>query len=343
MPEVHSQQGNFLKCITYCDKVDVDSAEIVNYLENLGELFIAICSLRGFIRELSAVVHSFQGRERQYVNSQLLYVRYFDGDFDSAFAGIKQLAPLELLATLDRSLVSERLLAYTAYNIYLMEGEALCVAKYDARHKVLLLRYPSSLFYLGEYNQSLAESYKHNFFNLEVLANMGLLAIEVIDAYLSELYDKAHLQLMQVSYIRSKLVPLERHEIVALVTVNPYARGLKGLMLAFIEPNAIKANKLYQEAIQQLGHIKYYHVEALYFYAKFLQTHNPTEFDIFYRQGLNLTQKHHYRFLQYRFEQLLHPSGIAYDPRNYPLPDNENFDSYIQFLIKKNKERKDSK
>jgi hypothetical protein len=273
----------------------------------------------------------------------LLCAKYFDGDFDRAFAGVKQLAPLEKLATLDRSIPSERILADTAFGIYLMEGEALCAAKYDARHNRIPLHYPHSIFYLGEYNQQLAESCRHDHFTLEVLANMGLSTLEAIDAYLSGLYDKAHLERMQVSYTRSKLGPLERQEIETLVTVNPYTKGLKGLMLAFVEPDVIKASELYQEAIGQLGHIKYYYVEALYFYAKFLKTHNPAEFDSLYRQGHELAQKHHYRFLQYRFEQLLHPTGMVYDPRNYPLPDNENFTGYIQFLIKEKKQRRGKK
>lgn len=341
----NSQQGNFLKGISYCNKFDADSDELVNYIDMLHSLFISICSLRGFIRELSAIVDNFHGNDRQYVDGELLHARYFDGDFENAFVGIKQLVPLEKLDTLDRSIASERYLAASACNMYMMEGEALYAAKYYAQHKIISgdYRYPDALLYVGAYNQQLAESCEYDITTLEVLANMGLLAPEVIDAHLSGLYDKDHLERMQVAYVQSKLTPLKRQKIEALVTVNPYTRGLKGLMLAFIEPKFIKANELYQEAIAQLGHIKYYYGEALYFYAKFLQTYNPTEFDSLYHQGLNLAKKHHYRFLQYRFEQLLQPTGIAYDPRNYPLPDNENFDSYIQFLIKKNKQKKGKK
>ncbi len=337
----NSQQGNLLKSITYCDKFEAESDELCDYLSHLGWLFIAICSLGGLIRELSAKVNTFQGSNRQYIDAQLLIARYYDGDFDHAFAGIKKLAPLEKLTNLERRISSERHLANIAFDIYLMEGEALSVAKYNAKHKRSWRHYPDALLYLGVYNQQLAESNKSSFFTLEVLANMGVVSVlGTIDAYLLGLYDKAHLELMQMSYSRSKLAPLERQVIEVLVTVNPYTRGLKGLMLAFIEPDTIKASELYQEAIGQLEHIKYYYVEALYLYAKFLQPHNQEEFDSLYHQGLGLAQKHHYRFLQYRFEQLLHSTGLAYDPRDYPLPDNENFTEYVQFLIKENKQRK---
>lgn len=336
----NSQQGNFLKSISYCDKIDCDRIELITYLEDLLILFIEICSLKGFIRELSARVDYFQERDRQAVDSHLLQARYFDGDFERAFTGIKQIVPLERLVTLDRALPIERTLADMVTNIYSMEGDALFIAKYDSKNSLIMNDYPSTLFALGEYNQQLVENSKHDFFSMEVMANMGLPVIDEINSYLLGLYDKAHLERMQASYTRSKLNPFERDEIEALVTVNPYTRGIKGLMLAFIETDVIKAGELYQESIAQLSHIKYFYVEALFFYAKFLQVHNARNFDSLYSLGLNLAKKHHYRFLQYCFEQLLHPTGVTYDHRNYSLPDNEDFTEYIQLLINdKNKHK----
>ena len=335
-----SLQGNFLKSITYCDRIEAGRDDLINYLDDLCTFFVAICSVGGFIRNLSAIVEKFHGGDRQVVDMLLLYSRYFDGDFDKAFAEIKQLIPLEKLVTLDRTILNEKLLARTASSIYEMEGEALFAAKYDERHEHDLINLPSASLFLGEYNRQLAESCNYDFLALEVLGNMGFLTFDTIDIHLSTLYDKDHLERMQISYTRSKLMPLERQEIEVLVTVNPYTRGLKALMLAFVEPDATKASKLYQRAIDQLSHIKYYYVEALYFYAKFLQTHKPMDFDNTYRKGFELAQKHHYRFSQYRFEQLLHSTEIAYDPQNYPLPDNDNFTDYIQSLITKNKQRK---
>ncbi|KAB0664046.1 hypothetical protein F6V25_14660 [Oryzomonas japonica] len=336
----NSQQGNFLKSIMYCDKVNVNSTELIEYLENLCVLFIDICSLGGLIRGLSEMRDYFKGADRHYVDALLYFARYFDGDFDSAFEAIKQAIPLDKLDTFDRAKPNERSTAEIALSVYQMEGEALCAAKHRASHKFLTPNYPPSLLLLGEFDQQLANSCKHYFFTFEVLANMGLLVFEEIDDYLSKLYDKAHLDRMQVSYIRSKLKPLKRQEVEALVTVNPYTRGLKWLMLAFVEADVKKADELYQEAISQLVHIKYYYVEALYFYAKSLRTRNPAKFECVYQQGFELAQKHHYRFLQYCFEQLLHPTLITYDSRNYPLPDNENFTDYIQILIKENVQRK---
>ncbi|MCI5137667.1 MAG: hypothetical protein D3922_04455 [Candidatus Electrothrix sp. AR1] len=217
-----------------------------------------------------------------------------------------------------------------------MEGEALWEAKYNAQHNFPFLIYPDKLLYIGEYSPQLAALLQNEINAFEVLVNLGQRPLERVDAYLAGLYEKAHLERMQTSYTRAKLKPLPKEAIEPLVVVNPYTRGLKKLMLAFIEQDAEQADLLYQEAADHLWHIRYYHVEALYFYAKFLQEQEDTHFTDIHQRGMELAQKHHYRFLQYRFEELLEPSGIAYDSRNYPLPDNQNFSEYINFLIKQN-------
>ncbi len=335
----NSQQGNFLKSISYCDKIGIDlgNDRIVDYLYVLDSMFTYICSFTGFIRELSMKRNHFEARFREYVDLLLLNARYFAGDFENSFRKIQNTVPLETLLTFDRAILIERHMANLALNIYVMEGDALSGARYDAKHGLLAATYRSTLFQLGEYNEKLARSCKHDFFTLDILDRMGLLRVETIDEYLAGLYDKDHLEHMQVSYLRSKLEPLEWHKIDALVTINPYTRGLKNLMFAFIESDVVKVKTLYQEAIYQLNHIKYYHVEALYYYTQFLHKHNQTEFDSLYRQGTELAKKHHYRFLQYLFEQLLHPTTVSYGSQNYPLPGNEDFTDFINLLIKYNK------
>ncbi|RWX43117.1 hypothetical protein H206_00548, partial [Candidatus Electrothrix aarhusensis] len=253
------------------------------------------------------------------------------------------LLPQDQITLLNRSILSEEILANLACDIYGMEGEALWVTKYIAQHHILYTSYPRDLLCIGEYNLQLTAACQYSFISFEVQVNLGLLPLERIDTYLSDLHKKAHLERMQTSYTRAKLEPLPKETIEPLVIVNPYTRGLKKLMLAFIEPDAEQADQLYQEAADHLWHIRYYHVEALNFYAKFLQEQEDARFTDIHQQGMELAQKHHYRFLQYRFEELVEPTGLAYDSRNYPLPDNQDFSEYINFLIKQNQARKRGK
>ena len=331
------QQDNFLKVIVNCETIEVGYDKIIEYIYILLDIFIAISSFSGFIREMSAKVGYFQDCTRQAVDLLLLRARYYSGDFRQVYCELKQSITLETVSKLDRTIVSEQVGADIALGIYAMEGEALFSANYYAKHKLGVIYYPGSLLYLGEYKLSLAEVCSQRFFTLEVLGNMSMLKVENVDDYLARLYDKDHLNRMQVSYVRAKLMPLKRKKIEALVTINPYTKGLKSLMLAFIEQNSAEAEALFQVAIEQLDHIKYYCVEAMYFYAKFLQQHTLPAFDEAHQRGLALAKKHHYRFFQYRFEQLLNPTGIPYDARHYPLPGNPDYSDYIRYLIKYNK------
>ncbi|XCN72258.1 MAG: hypothetical protein Q3M24_18430 [Candidatus Electrothrix aestuarii] len=217
-----------------------------------------------------------------------------------------------------------------------MEGENLWAAICLKQRNFFSRFYDTPLLHIGECNPSLAKACLDDFSVFEVLSNLKDPVLQKIDSYLVALHKKSHIERMQVSYTRAKLAPLPKEKIDPLVIVNPYTRGLKKLMLAFIESNIKRAEQLYQEAAEHLWHIRYYHVEALYFYAKFLQQYEADNFSEVYQRGLKLAKKHHYRFLQYRFEELANPTGKPYDARNYPLPDNQDFSEYIDFLIKQN-------
>jgi hypothetical protein len=129
-----------------------------------------------------------------------------------------------------------------------------------------------------------------------------------------------------------------------LVIVNPYTQGLQQLILAFAETDDTTAITLYEKAISNLKHIKYYYVEALFFFAKFLKTSDlPSRYAEICQQGHTLAQNHYFRFLIYKFEDLAEPKTIPYDSKNYPLPDNSNFDDYINFQIKQLQQQKQAR
>ena len=343
LEEFSSQQENFLAAMKYSEYIKIEKEEFLDYFSDLLTLFVNICSSDRFIRELSGKIDFFKGKEKRCAEAMLLAIKYYNGNFDLAFAELQQLLPLGKINSLNKDVFAEELLADIASTIYKMEGAALWVAKYTAQHHSPYTLYPSELQNIGEYNTILAECCQDRFSTFEALANLGLLDVKRIDSYLSGLHKKDHLERMQTSYTRAKLRPLERHKIEPLVSVNPYTRGLKKLMLAFIEEDTEKADALYKEAAEHLWHIRYYHVESLYFHAAFLRQHHADDFDAVYQRGLELAKQHHYRFLQYRFEELANPTGLAYDQRNYPLPDNQDFSEYIHFLIKHNKERNEGK
>jgi hypothetical protein len=180
------------------------------------------------------------------------------------------------------------------------------------------------------------------FFSFELSLNSGRFSLAELNSYLAKLHKKAHLQRMQLSYIKVKAGHFVKDEIAKLVEVNPYTTGLKKLMMALHEPDATQAKSLYQSAIENLKHIKYYYVEALYFYARFLQQNADVLYAETCQLGLGLATKHWFRFLIYQFESLASPKSQPYHSSDYPFPDDmqEQVDGYIKFCIKKIRENK---
>ena len=332
-------KGNFFNSIRYSKGTDARNDDLLDYFDDIADFSIKTSSINTVIDDLSLTIPRFkEGKEGKCIESIILYLKYYNGDFEKSYRSLKNKFPLSALFNYDYEDKIERIIYDSARNIYEMEGERhIDFLAYRIKNKLRPNFYPVSLYQLGILSLDLLNTYKRSFYtHLEVLYSLDLLNLTDVDIFLNSIYEKHHIEIAQVSYLRSKIEPLEKNKIEKLVNVNSYVRGLKKLMLAFIEKKPSVANNLYQKAIEDLEHIKYYFIEAQYFHAKFLQKNEPSEFDNVYQKGLALTKKHHYRYLQYCFEKLLTPTMKTYDAENYPLPDNVELVKYINFLIKDN-------
>lgn len=341
---INDEQGNLIKCIGYFDKAKIDLSMLQLFIAELSGLLTAICSLKGFIQALTEITLDFKETDKLFCDMHLLIARYFDGEFKNSYHLLQRSIPLLELNQMPRNTVTEKSITANAASIYDMEGEALRIAEYCQSHKISQLTYLQALYHLGEFNEDLANAAFPGLKKFEVLSFFGFDSLNDIDAELSETYAKNYITLMELSYCRAKIAVPSSSAIEKLIIINPYTGGLKALMFAFIEQDTSKANVFYQDAIKQLEHIKFYFVEAHYFYAKYLQSKSLAEFDSVYQVGLQLAQKHHYRYLQYCFEQLTNPTDKGYDSADYPLPGNPDFSELIHLCINKAKMmRKQSK
>lgn len=162
---------------------------------------------------------------------------------------------------------------------------------------------------------------------MEALLCCGKLTLHSIDHYLDEfVHEKAHLDITQIHYVKSKLTPVPKSKINNLIAVNPYTEGLKFLMLAFVETDFTTQYSLYEKALKKLIHIKYYYIEALYFFAKFLKNHthkteHKNEYLAILSKGITLSEKHYYRYQLFRFHQLQSEIPLTYNLGDYPFPE----------------------
>jgi hypothetical protein len=109
---------------------------------------------------------------------------------------------------------------------------------------------------------------------------------------------------------------------------------VKYLLYALHSENISAAKQLFQQALPELQHIKFSYTEALLEYATWLNIQGDAEFYSIYEQGLASAKQYHYRFLQHSFLQLKSTIKLRYNDANYQLPNSEDFNAYIDQLIK---------
>ncbi len=98
-------------------------------------------------------------------------------------------------------------------------------------------------------------------------------------------------------------------------------------MFAFIASTNNEKIMHFEEALQNLFHIKYYYLEAIYHYCIFLQNENEVEFRIKLEEGLELSKQFYYQYLFYLFSNLENNSNIPYLCKYdfYPNPSLEKY------------------
>lgn len=342
------QQANFFKSIDYIWAAGVSTGKLLDYLDNLQVFSSRISLSAKFATVLNRAVdlklHFDDTNSQCCLKLIILSAEYFAGEFAEAFSALQKEMPLTKLKNYVPSSIVERIIGRNATNIYAMEGEALLNLKYDIQNKVNIFGYSSILFEIGEINSALISACKITFFTLDAKNALGTLDVNGIEKSIASTYEKEHLELMQLNYIKTKInlankQHIESQLIQSLVIVNPYTRGLQQLMLAFASDTPAVAIELYEKALSNLTHIKYYYVEALLFYARYLQQQNMhSEFNRIYQEGYGLACTHYYRWLRYQFEDLIEKKTLPYNSADYPLPEDLDVEGYIQWLIKQNRE-----
>jgi hypothetical protein len=127
-------------------------------------------------------------------------------------------------------------------------------------------------FYLGITDNISRKKEGFYYFEYELMHNSC--DAEKLRKYIGSLYMDEHLEIMQSTYTLSKIEKLDKKTITKLVVTNPYTKGLKDLMLAFNSNNDEKKKDYFNRALNNLSHIKYYYLEALYYYSIFLKEYN---------------------------------------------------------------------
>lgn len=359
--------NNLLSAVNYGAKKNVISSELE--LENYFRMLHSICDFSSFLNLSSDFLNAMRDVNIENLinlNTEQsvclaweifeIYLMYYNGEFDTAFNQLNKLISKESLmaisANWDKGNVINSSAYFNANKLYSMEGDVLNSLLHDIKFN----RY--TYLSVGAHKVQMAMSIEPllgvvlpdlHYFEALSYSNEGIDHSQLCKV-INDLHENEHLERISLTYIKSRDFHVSHESIDKLVNVNPYTRGLKKLMYAFIHIYEFKEinydielcekiDSYYKSALPDLFHIKFYYMQALYFYAQFLKLIASEDFEDVYSQGLELTRRYHYRYWQHKFLLLEQPNLGRYKPENYPLPSDPDASVLIEKQAKWIKKR----
>ena len=329
---------NILVSLDYLDKLNEDTDMILIYIDSAVSSMFDTHKAKKTIEKLQELEKHMDLDEKGILFFKTVAILriYYSIEFSLSFKLLKDILPLEKLFGLNPELLIDSLIFSNAHLIYDMEGFTYQILK-DTIEKNI--RYSGSihdsLFRLGIYEPlrkfcDYDRDSKDDYFHYEVEINTNQYKLSELKKHIDFLYPKDHLGRMQYHYTLAKVAVVKKEIIKKLVVTNPYTEGLKNLMYAFIEEENEKKHSYFRIGIKKLKHIKYYYIEGIYFYARYLKNLNHEDYQRWIDEGYGLAEKYHYRFLKHQFINLKNDTNHPYNENKYPLPDNLDIEGYIE-------------
>lgn len=331
---VNSNIFNLLYALEYIPKMVNESKNenhhYLNYIDDLGLYITSEGALIKYINLIRGLKGSFEGEENAdlLIDIMEIYVLYHNKYFDETYQFLKEKLPFDRLESIANVNSTSNRILDSALSIYAYEGYVFECMKLMNNHTYYELETDFMFFYIGEYSE-MVDIGKY-FYYYEYLLSTRSLDVEELEDYIDKIYYRNHLDKMQTTYTLSKCKVLSIDDIDKLVVTNPYTKGLKKLMFAFNENDYEKTIIYYEEAIECLTHIKYYYIEAIYFYAKFLKSKSSGNYNEQFNKGLELAKKYQYRFLIHQFYNLKDDLDTLYNPDDYPLDVDFDFNEFVR-------------
>jgi len=328
-----NNKNNFLKCLDYIRYLEINDGRMSFIYALCMSFRMSSAPNEKIFKKLIILKDVVEEKiKKDFLESQLISIDYFYGNFNSVYEDIKKRYPL--LGLIEKTFISneiERDFLFTVLNIYSMEGY-----QYEETKISLIQQNISvSLFQIGEFE--IIKKYfekkpkRNDFFRYEWELNTNNLDIKILKNYLNSLYKTQFINKMQLTYtlLKADKTEISLKDITKLIITNPFTDGLKTLMIA-IKDEKNCSKEMYEEAIKKLFHIKYYHVEAILLYCEYLKEKKDEDYQIWFTNGKSLATKHYYRYLLHRFNCLENDLNIPYDENDYPLPEKLDYSEIIK-------------
>ncbi|MEI4769886.1 SIR2 family protein [Psychrobacillus sp. FJAT-51614] len=307
---------NLFSSLNYLEHVSVaNKISLLKYITNIATYSNDINQAKKYEKNIRGLKDFFQDVDKadMLIDTLIYKLRYYEGEFRESLIELQKSLPLDRFFALlnSKDFVNAQIYSNAA-SIYKYGNELKFINESikNKTYKNWWIGSADLLFSIGAYKlfsefEEYSTKNKESFFSLEVLFNLGTLELDYLNTRIDQIYKKEHLSIMQFTYIKAKMGVINKHDVRNLVVVNPYSFGLKNLMYAFLEKDFKKAITFYETAIENLEHIKYYYVEAIYYYAAYLKNQDNKEYDSWVKKGIELAREYQYRFLIHKFDCLL--------------------------------------
>lgn len=339
--------NNYLECLKVLKFVDKDNLEKLKFISSISKLFIQINQYEEFINKISTLEFKSVFIERKELNFlEVIKLRtiFWCKDFKFASDKIREKFNQVEMSNLNMDIEIDRMIYNKIQNIKTLEGESLSylVDVIDRWHLETTILY--ALFKVGliKLAYSLLQHYNNkgdeSFGDYEIMLANDSISINDLNNYIKQLYKKETLEIIQVHYIKIKLDSSQQIDTSSFIVSNPYTEGIILLINAISSVDDEEKHSLFTTAINKLEHIKYYYVEAIYYYCLFLQEiSNHKLFDKYFEIGISNSIRYNYNYLEFQFLKLK-DNSLIYDEEvvysKFPNITKETFDLFIDQHIK---------
>lgn len=330
-------KNNLLNVFSYIPDIEINKDSsvpekkyLLNYIYSMEDYIVNEKQIQEFYSKLNSIRVYFADLPHadKLIDVIMLNKKYYFKEFKSTYIKLSEMFSSEDIVkrNFKKEDYLEKRYKNIISNIHSMEGYTINFVKSYILNNDYSYYFDAHFFYLGIPNIVSTKRNGFYFFEYELMLNR--LEKEELEKYIDSLHQEEHLEVMQSTYTLSKIVKLNKKQISKLVITNPYTMGLKELMLAF--ESDIEKEKIgyFENALKNLFHIKYYYLEALYFYCKFLKESNSSEYIYLLNKGLELSKKYYYQYLNHLFENLKNNSHSTYN-FNFSFYKLEDLEKYV--------------
>lgn len=336
----NSMRHNLCKVFEYIKEVDIinkteesKKLRLIDYFSGIDDWIVNKKQVLEFIDKLDNISTYFADIEHADVFFKVSKYRltYYHLEFDNSYQKMCEILPVSELETRIIQNEPNIMISYknSIANFHSMEGHTIKYLKMMVSNNYYKTYMTNDLFYLGIPLTLRNQDMDFYFFEQQLIK--GDVNVVKLQEYIDSLYLDEHLEIMQSTYTLSKVNKVSKARIKKLVITNPYTQGIKHLMFAFDANDHAEKISHFEDALIHLKHIKYYYLEGLYYYTKYLFD-SGNDYKDKLEEGLNKSTEYFYQYLIFQFQNIIKKEKVSYnlDYSIYPI---DGLSDYVKGLI----------